>query len=73
MVADVEKGDRTVNYIALVASFLVLIAAMSLSAFLIYRNQVITGTIFAGAAIAFIVSMHLSKVKSNNKEKTLNK
>ncbi len=63
-----EKGFRNVNTMGLVFSFILTLAAMGFSSWLIYCNHEILGSIFGGGVIIAIISAFLSKVinKHNN-------
>jgi uncharacterized membrane protein len=65
-----EKGERNISLIGLVFSFFLAILGMAFSAFLIYYNHEVLGTIFAGATILALVGIFMAKVKSPNKEQT---
>lgn len=57
-----ERGVRRVNTMGLTYSFILTLAAMGFSAFLIYCNHEILGSIFGGSVIIAIISAFLSKV-----------
>lgn len=61
-----SKGDRQVNRLGLLFSFLIVVLGMLFSAFLIDKQHEILGSIFAGGLILSIVSLFLSKVKQQN-------
>jgi len=69
LVKNNEKGVRRVNTMGLTYSFILTIAAMAFSAFLIYCDHEVLGSIFGGGVIIAIISAFLSKVivgKNNN-------
>ncbi|SFU49232.1 hypothetical protein SAMN05216480_10555 [Pustulibacterium marinum] len=70
LVAKTEKGLRWINYLGLFFSFLLLAGGMYLSYFLIEHDHQVVGTIFTGVTLIAIASLFMSKVKSNNGEKT---
>ncbi|MFP3593970.1 hypothetical protein [Chryseobacterium sp. SIMBA_038] len=64
-----EKGTRRVNTMGLVFSFILTLAAMGFSSWLIYCDHEVLGSIFGGVIIAGIIGAFLSKVivtKQNN-------
>lgn len=73
LVSKTEKGLRWVNYLGLLCSFVLLGGGMYLSYILIIKNYEILGSIFSGVLLISIASIFLSKVKSNNNEKTSQK
>ena len=65
-----EKGSRWINYLGLLFSFMLLGGGMYLSYILIIEKHEIIGSIFSGVMLVAIASIYMSKVKSNNNEKT---
>ena len=71
----VEKGQRmafTVDIIAIGAAFIITMSGMAFSYFLIQANQIVTGSVFAGATILFAANSFLNfrkKNQNNVKEK----
>lgn len=65
-----ERGERYISTMGLIFSFLIVLAGMGFSAFLIQEKHEILGSIFAGTVIIAIITLFLSKVNSpkNNKE-----
>lgn len=69
-----EKGQKmayNVDIIAMVAAFLIIMSAMAFSYFLILANQIITGSIFAGATILLAANAFLNfRKKDTDQNKT---
>ena len=71
----VEKGQRmafTVDIIAIGAAFIITMSGMAFSYLLIQANQIVTGSVFAGATILFAANSFLNfrkKNQNNVKEK----
>lgn len=64
-----DKGDRIINILGLVFSFIIVLCGMLFSAYLIREGYEILGSIFAGGLILSIISLFMSKVnKQSNKE-----
>lgn len=64
-----DKGDRIINILGLVFSFIIVLCGMLFSAYLIRKGYEILGSIFAGGLILSIISLFMSKVnKQSNKE-----
>ncbi len=64
----VEKGQRmafTVDVIAIGAAFTITMSGMAFSYFLIQANQIVTGSVFAGATILFAANSFLNFRKKN--------
>lgn len=70
LIKDNERGNRWINYLGLFFSFILLGGGMAMSYFLILNGHTIIGSIFTGTVLLTIGSMFLSKVKSNNNERT---
>lgn len=70
LVAKTEKGLRWINYLGLFFSFLLLGGGMYLSYTLIINEHEVLGSIFTGSVLIAIASIFMSKVKSNNNERT---
>lgn len=70
LVDKTEKGLRWINYLGLLFSFVLLGGGMYLSYTLIIRGHELIGSIFSGVMLVAIASIFMSKVKSNNNEKT---
>ena len=58
-----ERGSRQISKMGITFSFIIVLAGMVFSAFLIYIGQIVVGTIFAGGIIISIVTAFLKKVK----------
>lgn len=68
LVEKTEKGDRRISSLGLIFSFIIVLAGMFFSGFLIYTNHEVLGSVFAGAILLAIVSAFLAKVtKQNNR------
>lgn len=64
-----EKGIRRVNSMGLIFSFILTLASMGFSSWLIYCDHEILGSVFGGGIILSIIGAFLSKVivnKQNN-------
>jgi uncharacterized membrane protein len=72
IVSKTERGLRWINYFGLFFSFLLLGGGMYLSYVLIIEDHEILGSVFSGFMLLAIGSLFMSKVKSNNNEKTPN-
>jgi len=70
LVSKTERGLRRINYLGLLFSFILLGGGMYLSYTLITEDHEILGSIFSGVMLISIASIFMSKVKSNNNEKT---
>ena len=70
IVSKTERGSRLINYLGLFFSFLLLSGGMYLSYTLIIEKHEFIGSIFSGVMLIAIASIFMSKVKSNNNEKT---
>ena len=70
LVSKTERGLRWVNYLGLLCSFVLLGGGMFLSYTLITDEHEILGSVFSGVMLISIASIFMSKVKSNNNEKT---
>lgn len=66
LVKRADRGDRWVNILGLIFSFIIVLSGMVFSAFLIYEGHEVLGSIFAGGLIISIISLFLSKVKKQN-------
>lgn len=67
----VEKGQKMhffADMTAMVLAFLIIMAGMAFSAFLIVEKQVVTGSIFAGATILFAANAFLNFRKQANNQ-----
>ena len=62
LVRNNERGLRKVNTMGLVFSFILTLAAMGFSSWLIFCDHEILGSIFGGGVIIAIISAFLSKV-----------
>jgi len=58
-----ERGSRQISKMGITFSFIIVLAGMAFSAFLIYIGQIVVGTVFAGGIIISIVTAFLKKVK----------
>ena len=65
-----DRGTRWINYSGLFFSFMIIGGGMFISYLLIINSFEVIGTIFTGVILLGIVSIFMSKVKSNNQEKT---
>lgn len=72
IVSKSEFGIRTVNYLGIIFSFFILLAGMFVSYNLIVNDYQIVGSIFTGIMLISVIAIFMSKVKSNNNEKTPN-
>ena len=59
----VERGSRQISKMGITFSFIIVLAGMVFSTFLIYIGQIVVGTVFAGGIIISIVTAFLKKVK----------
>lgn len=59
----VERGRRQISKMGITFSFIIVLAGMAFSAFLIYIGQMLIGSLFAGGIIISIVTAFLKKVK----------
>ena len=59
----VERGSRQISKMGITFSFIIVLAGMAFSAFLIYIGQMLIGSLFAGGIIISIVTAFLKKVK----------
>jgi len=60
------RGTRRYNMSALVFAFVVIIAGLSFSTFLIYNSMNIVGTIFAGTTLIMAVNAFIQASKKRN-------
>ena len=58
---------HVVNITGMALAFIIMIAGLGLSAFLVYKEKEIVGTIFAGATILIAVTTFLNHVKDEKK------
>ena len=58
-----EKGRRQISKLGITYSFIIVLAAMGFSGFLIYIGQTVIGSIFVGTIIISIITAFLRKVK----------
>ncbi len=65
-----ERGLQGINYLGLILSFVLLLAGMYLSYTLIVNKREVLGSVFSGVMLVAIASIYMSKVRSNNGEKT---
>ena len=70
LVHKTERGLRWINYLGLLFSFLLLAGGMFQSYTLIKEGHEVLGSIFSGVMLVAVASIFMSKVKSNNNEKT---
>lgn len=56
-------GIHGMNALGMILAFLIMLAGLSLSAYLIYLDKVLTGSIFAGVTIISAASLFLNKDK----------
>lgn len=68
MIKNTEKGERRVNYLGLICSFILLGVGMFISYMLITKDYVIVGSIFSGTTLLAIAALYMRKVKSNDKK-----
>ena len=66
LVAKQETGSRWINYLGLMLSFLLLLAGMGCSVFLIMNDHDLVGSIFIGATLLSVIGLFMSKVQNNN-------
>jgi uncharacterized membrane protein len=55
--------EHQVNIIGLVLAFLIIIGGMAFSTFLIYKDNLITGTVFSGLTILYAAALFINKRK----------
>ncbi|WZL89773.1 hypothetical protein VS868_03275 [Salinimicrobium sp. 3283s] len=67
MIKSTEKGERRVNYLGLICSFLLLGGGMFISYLLITGGFEIIGSIFSGTTLVAIASIYMRKVRSSNR------
>jgi len=60
------RGTRRYNITALIFAFVVIIAGLSFSTFLIYNSMNIAGTIFAGSTLIMAVNAFIQASKKRN-------
>ena len=58
-----EKGRRQISKLGITYSFIIVLAAIGFSGFLIYIGQTVIGSIFVGTIIISIITAFLRKVK----------
>ena len=58
-----KKGRRQISKLGITYSFIIVLAAMGFSGFLIYIGQTVIGSIFVGTIIISIITAFLRKVK----------
>ncbi len=68
LVKRTEVGDRRINYMGLIFSFIILLAGMFLSYTMIMEKHEVLGSIFSGATLVAVISIFMGKVQSNNKK-----
>ena len=62
------RGERRYNISALIFAFVVIIAGLSFSTFLIYNSMNVVGTIFAGSTLVMAANAFIkASRKTNNK------
>ncbi|MGQ1929836.1 hypothetical protein [Ornithobacterium rhinotracheale] len=62
LVRRADSGDRIINLLGLIFSFVIVIGGMLFSAYLISLGHLVLGSIFGGTIIVSIVGSFLSKV-----------
>ncbi len=62
------KKEHTINILGLIFAFLIIIAGMAFSTYLIVLGQVITGTIFSGLTVVYAATLFIKKHKTEEKE-----
>ena len=70
--AIIEKNvtsENTLNILGVTFAFLIIMAGMAFSTFLIIKGQVITGTIFSGATILYAAALFVKKRNSEQNPK----
>jgi len=60
------RGTRRYNITALIFAFIVIIAGLSFSTFLIYNSMNVIGTIFAGSTLILAVNAFIQASKKKN-------
>ncbi len=58
------RGEVSINKLGLTYAFLIIIAGMGFSTFLIYLEHLISGTIFSGLTITYAAALFLNKRKT---------
>jgi len=64
-----EKGDRQINRMSLIFSFIILLLGLLFSAFLIHEDHNLLGSIFGGGILIAVVSSFLKKVVHSRETK----
>jgi uncharacterized membrane protein len=63
LVSDKDRRFFKISALSVVCAFLIMVLGMLLSAYLIYKDKDIIGTIFAGATILTVAGMFLSNAR----------
>jgi uncharacterized membrane protein len=58
-----NQGERWINYLGLLISFVVIMSGLALSYYLIREGKEVIGTIFSGGMIVVVVSLYLNFVR----------
>jgi len=66
------KNEALINTLGLIFAFVIMVLSLPISAYLILNGHTIVGSILGGATLLTVITAFLSKVKSNNNEKTVN-
>jgi len=64
------NNEVRINTMGLVFAFIIMLISLPLSAYLVVNGYSLVGGIFGGATMLAVITAFLSKVKSNNNEKT---
>lgn len=60
------KGTQRLNFFGMTYAFLIIMGGMALSAFLIDRGNVVTGTFFGGATILYAAALFYKRKPNRN-------
>lgn len=64
-----SKSMHRINMMGMLYAFLIMMAGLAFSGYLIYYEKVVTGTIFGGISIITAAAMFINKPKEKEKEK----
>lgn len=62
------RRDYMINWWGLCFAFILMVVGLGLSALLIYKDKIVVGSIFAGAALALIASIFIRRGSGNIKK-----
>lgn len=63
------KGEINLNFYGITCAFLIILSGMALSAFLIEKNHVITGSVFSGFTLIYAGALFIRKKANNDNTK----